>query len=114
VVLNNMGEVFRKQGKYRGAEALLQRALAIREKAAGPDSLAAAPIIENLARLYHLDGRITESEKQWRRALRIYEREYGPDPATAREARAGLAAAMQADRRPSRRPQPSNSYRPIP
>ena len=35
--LNNLGEVYRAQGRYAEAEPLYKRALAIREKALGPE-----------------------------------------------------------------------------
>jgi hypothetical protein len=35
--LNNLPELYRKQGKYAEAEPLYHRSLAIREKALGPD-----------------------------------------------------------------------------
>ncbi len=37
--LNDLGEVYRTQGKYAAAEPLHKRALAIREKALGPEHL---------------------------------------------------------------------------
>jgi Flp pilus assembly protein TadD len=36
-VLNNLAESYRVRGKYQAAEPLFERALAIREKALGPD-----------------------------------------------------------------------------
>ena len=54
--LNNLAALYRDQGKYAEAEPLFKRALAIDEKALGPDHPTVATIAENLARtLRNLD-----------------------------------------------------------
>ena len=72
------------QGRYAQAEPLYQRALAIREKALGPDHPDAAASLNNLAVLYDNQGRYEQAEPLYHRALAIREKVLGPDhPATA-------------------------------
>ena len=52
VALNNLAELYRRQGKYGKAEPLYQRSLAIAEKALGPDHPSTATSLNNLALLY--------------------------------------------------------------
>ncbi len=70
---------FTAQGKYAEAEPLYQRALAIREKALGPEHPNVATSLNNLAVLYHTQGRYTEAEPLYQRALAIHERVLGPE-----------------------------------
>ena len=53
------------------AEPLYKRALAIREKALGPDNPAVATSLENMAALYRKTGRAKEAESLESRAARI-------------------------------------------
>jgi len=57
------------QGCYAEAEALHLRALAIREKAFGPDRPDVAESLNNLADLYRLQGRYVEAEPLIKRCL---------------------------------------------
>ena len=59
------------QGRYAEAEPLLQRALAIREKALGPDHPDVAEVLEHLAKLYDQTGRSEEAKKLSERARQI-------------------------------------------
>ncbi len=72
--LNALGEVYRAQGDYAAAEPLHKRALAIREKALGPDDAAVAQSLSNLAETYRAQGRIAEAEQLRKRASAIQER----------------------------------------
>jgi tetratricopeptide (TPR) repeat protein len=49
--LNNLADLYGAQGRYARAEPLYQRALAIREKALGPDHPDVATSLSNLAQL---------------------------------------------------------------
>ena len=51
-MLNILALVYRDQSKYKEAGALLNDALAIREKTLGPDHPAVAATLNNLAVLY--------------------------------------------------------------
>ena len=69
--LNGLGEFYRAQGKYASAEPLLKRALAISEKALGPDHPHLATSLENYAGLLHETGRSAEATEMEARAEAI-------------------------------------------
>jgi tetratricopeptide (TPR) repeat protein len=77
--LNNLAMIYEKQGRYAEAEPLLTRALAIQEKALGPDHPDVADSLNNLATLYAEQGRYAEAEQLYKRALAIREAALGPD-----------------------------------
>ena len=66
------------QGRYAEAEALHKRALAIREKALGPDHADVALSLNNLAALYVAQGRYAEAEPLYKRSLAIQEKALAP------------------------------------
>src|SRR6202521_4695264 len=68
-----------RAGKYAEATPLAERALAIREKALGPDHPDVAQSLNNLAELYDNQGRNGETEPLYKRALAIREKALGPD-----------------------------------
>ncbi len=80
--LNNMAELYRIRGEYAEAELLIQRALAIREKALGPEHPYVAPSLNNLAALYRDQGKYAEAEPLYQRALAIREKALGTRPLT--------------------------------
>ena len=57
----------------------IKRALAIREKALGPDHPDVAVSLNNLAGLYAYQGRYADAEPLFKRALAIREKALGPD-----------------------------------
>ena len=67
--LNNLAERYKEEGRYADAEPLYKRALAIREKALGPDHPAVAQLLNNLADLYTAQGRYADAEPLYKRAL---------------------------------------------
>jgi CHAT domain-containing protein/Tfp pilus assembly protein PilF len=72
------------QGSYEAATPLAQRALAIREKALGPEHSKTASSLNNLAELYSATGAYAKAEPLYQRALAIREKVLGPElPATA-------------------------------
>ena len=77
--LNNLAVLYRAQGKYEQAEPLHQRALAIIEKALGPDHPDVANSLNNLAQLYRAQGKFTEADPLSQRALAIIEKALGPE-----------------------------------
>ena len=77
--LNNLAALYADQGRYADAEPLYKRALAIREKALGPDHPDVATSLNNLAELYRDQGRYADAEPLYKRALAIYEKALGPD-----------------------------------
>ena len=72
------------QGRHGEAIPLAQRALAIREKALGPDHPDTALSLNNLAELYRATGAYAKAEPLYQRALAIIEKALGPEhPYTA-------------------------------
>ena len=51
-ILNNLGEVYYSTGRFAAAGPLYERALALREKQEGPDTLVLLPLLNNLALFY--------------------------------------------------------------
>ena len=60
--LNNLAGVYYSQGKYTEAEPLFMRALAIDEKALGPEHPSVATNLENYAGLLRKTDREAEAE----------------------------------------------------
>ena len=77
LALNNLAVLYLAQGRYAEAEPLHKRALAIREKALGPDHADVAQSLNNLAALYVAQGRYAEAEPLYKRALAIDEKSLG-------------------------------------
>jgi len=78
--LNNLASLYEAQGKYAEAEPLDKRALAIEEKALGPEDPYVAIIgLNNLAELYHQQGKYAEAEPLHKRSLSILEKALGPE-----------------------------------
>ena len=69
--LNNLALLYKAQGRYAEAEPLYQRALAIREKALGPEPPDVATSLENYADLLRKTGRVSEATKMQARAKAI-------------------------------------------
>ena len=78
-LMDTMGVVYLKLGLYLRAQPLLETALAIREKALGPDHPDVAKALNNLANLYNNQGNYAKAEPLWRRSLKIREKALGPD-----------------------------------
>ncbi len=85
-VLNNTALSLKEGGDYAGAEPLFRRALALDEKAQGPDHPTVATELNNLAELLREKGDYAGAERLYRRALSIREKTLGldhPDVATS-------------------------------
>jgi tetratricopeptide (TPR) repeat protein len=80
-LLNQGGVYLYGRARYTEAEPLFQRALAIYEKALGPDRPNTATSLNNLAMLYYDQGRYGEAEPLHQRVLAIREKALGPDHA---------------------------------
>jgi tetratricopeptide (TPR) repeat protein len=84
--LNQLAELYRKQGKYKEAEPLYRRSLFIVEKQLGEDHPDVAVRLNNLAVLYQNQGKYNEAEPLYLRSLSIVEKQLGeehPDVATS-------------------------------
>lgn len=75
--LNNLGVLYYAQGKYREAEPIHKRALAIREKVLGRENADVAQSLNNLASVYGALGRLAEAEALYARCLAIREQALG-------------------------------------
>ena len=74
-----------EQGHYTEAVPLAQRALALAEKALGPDHPDVATALSRLAYAYTKLGRYADAEPLYRRSLAISEKALGPDHSTTTE-----------------------------
>ena len=77
--LNNIGEVYREQGKYPEAISWYERALKIFEREFGVDHINSANTIMNIGSVYSAQGKYAEAISWYERALKIKEREFGVD-----------------------------------
>ena len=68
---NNLASLYQDLGNYTEAEPLYRRALAIMEKAVGPEHPNVAASLENYAVLLHETGRADEAAKMEARAKAI-------------------------------------------
>jgi tetratricopeptide (TPR) repeat protein len=71
--------LYDNQGQYAKVEPLYQRALAIREKALGPEHPDVATSLNHLAWLYHNQGQYAKAEPLYERTLAICEKAFGED-----------------------------------
>ena len=80
--LSHLATPVAERGDFAQAEALLERALAIREKVLGPDHPDVAIVLNNLAHVYFLQHNFVQEEALYQRALTIAEKFLGPDHPT--------------------------------
>jgi tetratricopeptide (TPR) repeat protein len=80
-VLQETGRYLNRRSRYAEAQPLLERSLAIRERALGPDHPDVARSLHDLAAIYREQARYAEAEPLHERALAIRERAFGPDHA---------------------------------
>ena len=90
--LNNLAGLYDMQGRYAEAEPLFKRALAIYEKALGPDHPDVARALNNLALLYDSQDHYAEAEPLYKRSLSIRQKALGPDHPDVALAQNNLAA----------------------
>ncbi len=78
-IIVHLGIALVQAGHYTEAEPHLNRALAIREKALGPNHRDTATSLNNLAELYRAQCRYAEAEPLFKRALAVREKAFGAD-----------------------------------
>ena len=78
------------------AEPLYERALALREKALGPEHPDVATSLNNLAELYEAQGQYARAEPLYQRALAIAEKALGPEHPNMATFRENYAASLRA------------------
>jgi len=95
--LNNLGDLYRAQGKNEEAEPLYKQSLAIYEKVLGPENPEVATTLNNLAELHRAHCKYEEAEPLYKRSLAIKAKALGPwhlDVATTLKNLAGLYRAQ--------------------
>ena len=90
--VNNMSMVLKDLGDLDGARKALQRALAIDEKAFGPDHPDVAIDVNNLSLVLKDLGDLDGARKAFERSLTIFEKVLGPDHPHTQTVRSNLAA----------------------
>lgn len=88
---NWIGYYLRFRAEYGKARPYYQRALAIREKALGPDHPDIASTLNNLAILAYYEGDYAAAVRLMRRALTISEQRLGPQHPNTVNSRQSLA-----------------------
>ncbi|KAF2175942.1 hypothetical protein K469DRAFT_683324 [Zopfia rhizophila CBS 207.26] len=76
--VNNLGNLYKNQGKLAEAEAMYSRALQGYEEALGPKHTSTLDTVNNLGLLYADQGKLAEAEAMYSRALQGYEEALGP------------------------------------
>ena len=100
--LNNLAKLLYTQGNYAAAEPLCRRALAIDEKALGPNHPTVAWYLNNRALLFKAKGDYAAAEPLCRRALAIDDKALGPDHPTTRQIKKNLATFSRNPPKPPR------------
>src|SRR6516225_6057559 len=77
--LNQQAVKLYNERRYSEAMPLAQRALAIQEKALGPNHPSVANLLNNLAFISVNQGRYADAEPLYKRSLAIREKALGPD-----------------------------------
>jgi len=98
--LNLQGRALHDAGDYRHAEEPWTQALAIREKALGPEHPDVATSLNNLAGLYRAQGQYAKAEPLYQRALAIAEKALGPEHPNVATLRKNYAALLRAAGQP--------------
>ncbi len=93
-LMETMGTVYRKLGLYPKAKPLLETALAIREKALGPDHPDVGRSLIALADLCEDQGQFADAEKLFRRSLAIFEKAPGAGSLDLARSLHGLAGSL--------------------
>jgi len=76
---NDLGILYKNQGKLDAAEALYSRALAGYEQTLGPDHTSTLRVVDNLGALYKDQGKLDAAEVMHSRELAGYEQTLGSD-----------------------------------
>ena len=98
--LNNLAYLLDSQGDLAGARPYHQRALAIREKALGPDHPDTAFSLNNLGGMLQAQGDLAGARPYFERALAIVEKVLGPAHPTTATIASNTAGVFDALQRP--------------
>jgi len=97
--LSNRAYLLLRAGDHASAEPLYRRALAIQEKALGPDHASLAVGLNNFAHLLQTKGDYAGAEPLYQRALAIAEKNLGNDHPTTKSIRQNLEVVRRAQLR---------------
>ena len=92
--VNNLGILYKNQGKMAEAEDMLLRALRGKEKAWGPEHTSTLSTVNNLGNVYENQGKMAEAEDMLLQALRGYEEVVEKDHPTTRTITRNLQAVQ--------------------
>ncbi|HXA64128.1 MAG TPA: tetratricopeptide repeat protein, partial [Bryobacteraceae bacterium] len=76
--MNNLSIIYRHEGKYAQAEALLSAALEIKRRVLGREYPNTLKTMGNLANVYHDEGKYPQAETFFSQMLEIQRRVSGP------------------------------------
>lgn len=93
-----LGAVYLDLGEYPTAEAMLARALAIRQALSEADDLDVARLRGRLGEVYRWQGRNEEAEAMYKESLRVRRELLGSSHPTFAEALSGLAYTVRRDK----------------
>jgi tetratricopeptide (TPR) repeat protein len=96
--LHNLAKLLRAQGDYAAARPLHERALAIYERALGPEHPHTAAGLRNLGKLFQAEGNLAEARPHFERAITILAQRLGsdhPDTCKVQDDLAALATSPQ-------------------
>jgi len=94
--LTDLAALLQKQGGYRAARPLFERALSVWEKARGPESPEAADALQNLGGLLLATGDTAGSRPFFERALAICEKTLGSENLETAQALINLGTVLRA------------------
>jgi tetratricopeptide (TPR) repeat protein len=92
--VSGLGELRRKQGRYREALDLLNRAQLTHAKIDGPDDIGVADAAEGIASLHIVRGEATSAFEPARRALEIRRKVFGNDHPVVYQSMVEVAAVL--------------------
>src|SRR5450755_1400697 len=99
LLLNQTGYYLHDRGRYREAEPLYKRALAICEQQLGVGHPVTATSLNNLALLYQVQRKYGEAEPLYQRALAIREQQLGAEHPDTAQSLNNLAGLYQVQRK---------------
>jgi serine/threonine protein kinase len=94
-----IGDAYQALGRYESAQAQLERAVALRERALGPDHLHTLTSKNNLALLYHYQAKFDRAEPLYVEVLRRRERQLGAEHPETLATRHNLASVYRDQRK---------------
>ncbi len=98
-----LGTVYHELGEYSEAEAMCEKALELRKKTSGAESLDTARILKQLGDVYFMQYRSTDAEAAYQESIRVFRKIHGSEHSDVATSLAALADSIRRD--PLRRPE---------